>query len=425
MNQMLRSFFIISLCVFIASLQAQASDVLERYISVGFKQTSLKEALVVISQKGGFELSYNSHIIDSGKKISLITNNWTVRETLYEVLGEGYEFKSNGNYLILKKAKPQRKEIYGYVKDPSTGNRVANATVYDTKTLRSTTTDKNGYYKLQVKKATQIAITRVDYQDTVISISVQSPRLQRIEMQYDTVKQRKRFNLERTMDETLSKAERFFKATMDRWTAVNVADSIHRHFQISFLPKMGSNHKLSAKVVNDWSLNVLAGVSGGNRILEVGGLGNFTRGDMSGVQIGGLLNELWGNTRGVQIGGIYNKTGESLHGAQIGGVFNLSNEMSDGSGQVAGVFNHASEGRALYQFAGVVNKAEEVKGFQAAGVVNIAQEVSGVQAAAILKKKKKVKGVQIGLFNSAKEVDGLQIGLLNRSGKRVVPLFNW
>ncbi len=437
---MLRTSIKLFFLLLFISPQVRANDVLERYITVRFQQTSLKEALAEVAQKGGFQWSYNANIIDGGKKISLVTNKWTVRETLYEILGEGYDFKSNGNYLILKKRKSQSNEIYGFIKDPKTGERIANATVYDRKTLRATTTDESGYYALKVKSATEIAVTRLNYQDTVFSITAESPRLQQIALQYDSTPVRTPFNLEKTVDIATSKASEFFKASLEKWNAVNVPDSLHRVFQFSVLPKIGSNHNLSGKVVNDWSINLLAGSFCGTRILEVAGIGNFTRQEMSGVQMAGMFNEMRGNADGAQVAGLYNRVSDTLSGIQLAGGTNYARVLMGTNIQIAGAVNHARNGVSVCQIAGAVNNAKQIEGVQVAGAVNNSQKVNGIQMAGAVNRAKevngfqiagavniarKVNGVQIGLFNSAKELDGFQIGLINRSGRRVLPFFNW
>jgi hypothetical protein len=398
----------------------RASDVLERHIVVRFWQTPLKEALTTVAQKAGFEWSYNANLIDGSRKISLVANDWTVRETLFELLGDGYEFKSTGNYLILKKRKKSDDRIYGYIKDPGTGLRVAHATVYDRKTLRATTTDSNGYYQLRAPVNAQIAVTRLNYRDTFFAVQSQHSRLQKIELHVSPAP-----NPIQSGASLKTETERFFKAAIDKWNEVNVPDSLHRRYQVSFLPNLGTNHNLSAKVINDWSLNFLAGTSLGNRKLEVGGIGNFTQKDMSGVQAGGIFNALRGNVNGVQVAGIFNLAGDTVRGAQIAGIFNFTRHAVAPSIQAAGVFNDALEGTVAIQVAGVANHATQVKGLQAAGAVNVADSVEGIQVAAVVNKSRKVKGIQLGLFNSAKELQGIQIGLINRSGGRVLPLVNW
>ncbi len=153
MNQILKTICLLLFCC----PGLYAADVLERRIDVRFQQIPLKEALATVAQKAGFEWSYNANLVDASRKISLIANDWTVRETLYELLGDGYDFKPNGQYLILKKRKKPAERLSGYLKDQGTGQRVVNATVYDRRTLRATTTDSNGYYELRVKKSKRCA----------------------------------------------------------------------------------------------------------------------------------------------------------------------------------------------------------------------------------------------------------------------------
>jgi len=400
-----------------------AAEILERHIDVRFQQTPLKEALAIVARKGGFEWSYNANIVDGTKRISLVANDWTVRETLYELLGDGYEFKPNGQYLILKKRKKPKEQLSGYIKDAS-GQRVANATIYDRRTLRATTTDSNGYYELRVKKSTQITIARLNYRDTIFPVTSTSPRFQKVDLQVDNTPIKHGLTLEENLQKAATQIERLFQVSLEKWNALNVPDSLHRHYQVGFLPKLGTNHTLSSKVVNDWSLNILAGTSLGNRRFELGGIGNFTRKNMTGVQVGGVFNELRGNASGLQIAGIYNVS-DTLQGVQVAGMVNKAQQTRDLAIQVAGLLNKADGGKMLVQIGGISNRAGQVNGLQMAGLINAVDTIEGLQVAGLLNRARKVKGLQFGLFNSARELHGLQIGLLNRSGRRVLPFFNW
>ncbi len=407
------------------SMPARATEVLERKIDVVFRQTPLKEALGIIAREAGFEWSYNANILDGSRKTSLSANDWTVRETLYEILGEGYEFKQNGNYLILKKRKKPPEQLSGYVKDPESGKRLANATVYDRQTLRATTTDSNGYYELKVKKNTEIVVALLDYRDTIFPVTRETPRFQKIELAVIPAPKPRARPLDETLQMAASQAEQFFRATLEKWNALNVQDSLHRRYQVSFLPILGTNHTLSAKVVNDWSFNILAGTSLGSRRLEVAGISNFTRQYVSGVQVAGVFNELHGDLLGLQVAGIYNRCGKTLNGIQVGGILNRTRMVTGVASQFAGIANHAGQGQVQVQIAGIENTAELVEVLQVAGIVNTADSVRGLQVAGIANRARKVRGIQIGLFNSAQEMKGLQIGLINRSGRRVLPLLNW
>jgi hypothetical protein len=108
-----------------------AGDVLTRPINVSFYQTPIKEAMTQIAQKGGFEWSYNANILDANKKVTLISKNKTIGETLHALFGTEYTFKQSGNYLILKKVKKPQERMIGYISDPKTGQKLSNVTVYD------------------------------------------------------------------------------------------------------------------------------------------------------------------------------------------------------------------------------------------------------------------------------------------------------
>lgn len=401
-----------------------AADVLERHISVEFRQAPLKEALDEVARQGQFEWSYHAGIIKGAQPVSLSARNWTVRETLYALLGDQYDFRSNGNYLILKKRRRPPEALSGYVTDPATGRRLANATVYDRRTLRAATTDENGFYQLKkVDRRAEIVVAKLGYRDTILQISSASPRFQKIDLRTVEIPAdtpRVSFFLQ-----TTSRIERFFSATLDRWNAMNVPDSLHRRFQLSLLPSVGTNRGLSGKVANDVSINLLAGHSRAVHTVEVAGLGNFTREEVQGVQMAGLFNRLRGDNRGVQIAGIANAVADSLTGMQVGGVSNSAKYVAGFPLQVAGLVNTARNGQHFGQVAGLVNSTDSLAGFQIAGLVNRSAETRGVQIAGVYNRSRRMKGIQIGLVNSTNELQGAQIGLINRSGRRWMPVFNW
>ena len=86
---------------------------------------------------------------------------------LREMLGEEYVIKSNGQYLILKRQKQAKSEVSGVIRATNSGERLANVTIYDRKTLRATTTDSSGYYQSKVKKNTELVVVRLGYRDTI------------------------------------------------------------------------------------------------------------------------------------------------------------------------------------------------------------------------------------------------------------------
>ena len=408
----------------------QATDVLERSIRVRFEQTPLKTALAEIARQGGFEWSYNAGILDENRRVSLVAEGWTVRETLVYLLGDDYTFRQNGEYLILKKHRKPKQRLSGYISDRNTGQRMANVTVYDRKTLRSATTNQHGYYELPVTPRSEIVVSKLTYRDTVLQVNSQTPRLVKLDLRADSLPQKHAPSFSEQLDRISVRMEGFFVRSSQKVNAFNVRDSLHRHFQLSFLPGLGTNHRLSGSVINDWSLNVLAGYSRGNRMAELGGLGNIARenvsgfqgaglfniagGDLQGVQAAGLFNNLGRNAKGLQLAGLYNYAGQLAHGAQFSGLVNIAANSRPAGLQAGGLFNAAPRGRIGAQLAGLGNHARHAR-FQAAGVLNTADSISGCQISGLINRGGFVRGAQIGLINIAGEIHGVQIGLINLS----------
>jgi hypothetical protein len=448
------------LILLITSIAAHATDVLSRRIDIAFADITLKSALDKVAQRGQFECSYNPVIIETQRSVSINANDLTVREVLYKLLGDKYQFKVNGNYVIIVKAPKTRKEVSGYLRDPVSGERVANATVYDKRTLRATTTDSSGYYELKTKRSADIVVTRLGYRDTTLQVTSQSPSFQQITiapipMQSNEIPQRK-FYIWKINENTPSGLEALFRAKIDEWHLFNVPDTLHRRFQISLLPYAGTNHTLSGKVENDFSINIIAGHSAGVRFFEAGGIGNFTRRRVSGLQLAGVFNFVQGSCKGVQGAGLFNVVEDTLGGVQLAGAVNYATHSNRGSIQAAGLFNYSTTnepgniqvsgfanlnlfGPSIIQAASTINAAYAISGVQLAGTFNYAQKVEGAQLSGclnatnelrgvqigLINHAKKARGVQIGVFNNSKDFKGLQIGLINRSGRRVLPIFNW
>jgi hypothetical protein len=407
-----RFFFVFLSIVF--SFSVSATEILSRKISIILPEMLLKNALDEVAKTANFECSYNPNILEKRPKVRLSVQNWTVREVLLAVLGDDFEFKTSGNYLIIKKQKTTKNELSGILRDPKTGERVANATVFDRRTLRATTTDSSGFYKIKVKKSSEIVVAKLGFRDTIFTVTSSSPRFQKIEISRAPTLPKPatdpRFS-KKIIRKSTSELESFFAATVNKYHDLNVPDTLRRRFQLSIFPKIGTNHVLDGKVENNISINIVAGQSAGVRKLELGGLGNFTRKKMRGAQFGGAFNVVKGRVSGLQMAGFFNLAGDTLNGAQFAGFANMAKYSHKFGFQAAGFGN--------------ILKNNHSTGVQLAGCFNLADEINGLQMAGLFNHAKKIRGLQIGIFNSKKSKSGFQIGILNRSGRRVLPIFNW
>lgn len=210
-----------------------------------------------------------------------------------------------------------------------------------------------------------------------------------------------------------------------------------RPFQFTFLfPPLSTNGAKNARIVNDVSLNLFLGVSGGVEAFEAGLFLNIDQYYMHGVQLAGFGNTVGGDVSGAQVAGIYNLSGAHAQGFQGAGLVNVSSRGLNGA-QVAGLVNVAGSGVSGFQGAGLVNVAgRNVKGAQVAGLVNVAGDsLEGFQGAGFVNvADRATKGVQAagfgnvigggathfqgaGFFNVAEEVKGAQVaGFVNVAG---------
>jgi hypothetical protein len=391
--------FLLMLCCYIPGF-SQQSTLLEKRISISAKEEPLPSFLNRLSKEVGGVFSYSPSTIDVSKNISGNFSDQTCREVLEEVFEGSINYKQKGVYIILTPAPPSEKEITisGYVVDEKSGERIKNATVYNPITLQSSTTDEFGFFQFQVKNPAeenfQLIVNKKDYSDTIIVESKKS-RFQKIFLKSEG---EETSPIVRSLTEPMKNFWAWTTNSVGYTNIENIQDTLTRGFQASFVPFVGTNRKISGSVVNDFSLNVLGGFSGGTNKAEIGGLFNINRRNVQYFQAAGLFNQVGGAVKGMQVAGITNINLDSVKGFQVAGVGNFS------KGPVIGM-----------QTAGVLNiVTSDVQGIQLAGVTNYTHhDVRGGQISSILNIARNVKGFQLGLLNYSDSISGTPIGLIS------------
>jgi hypothetical protein len=207
----------------------------------------------------------------------------------------------------------------------------------------------------------------------------------------------------------------------------NTQDGEERHstVQVSFFPPLGTNGTRSGLYTNDFSFNILAGVSRNERAFALAGLANVIRGNATGFQLAGLANYTGGEGRAMQLAGLANIVRGDHTGLQWSGLANTSDNLN--GFQIAGLTNITSDMTGV-QIAGLANIAGDVDGFQLSGLFNVAKKVCGVQFASLVNVAEE-SDYPIGLVNIIKEGEmGIAVAyneigtasLTFRSGGRVM-----
>lgn len=439
----MRKFYFILLSALACSFYSvgQQNPILERSVSISASNEKIPSVLNRIGQTAGFSFSYNSAIIDSNQEISLEATNQTVRSILNEIFSASMNYKEKGHYLILTRATPAPVKnniivvvINGYVQDESTGEKISNASVYDKQTLTSAVTDDFGYFKLKLEKKTDsisISVSKKNYRDTLVSIT--APSNQYLTISINPIKQDSVVITAQTKPaDTISvaKKEMLSLPYESEPNVQNISDTLHEFVQVSFLPFLGTNGRLSGNVVNDYSINFLGGYSLGTREIELGFFFNLDRGDVSWLQIAGFGNAVGGKVYGIQAAGFVNVNGDeteavqlagfantnlgNTRGVQVAGLANTNLGKMNGV-QVAGFSNVTSMPSQGVQVAGFGNvQIGDYVGSQFAGATNIATEkITGSQISVLFNHGKEVRGTQIGLINYADTLGGVPIGLIS------------
>ena len=104
----------------------------------------------------------------------------------------------------------------------------------------------------------------------------------------------------------------------------NIRDTLYRKFQFSVVPFVGTNHKLSGNVINDFSVNLFGGYALGVKEFEIGRVLNISLGDVDGAQFAGIFNSVGGKMNKMQMAGILNMNRDSVNGYQFAGAINLN-----------------------------------------------------------------------------------------------------
>lgn len=426
---------------------------LERSVSLELTGQSTEEALLLLEPEANVSFAYRSDLVRSDDHLQRSYTGKTVREILDDLFQGSLEYREKGNYIILKAAtvqKPTEIVSEGYVIDVLSNKKVPYASIYDSTSLEATVSDEYGFYSMTLTKQPSIELkaSKYGYRDTSVSLNssggTQNIYLMPTEALINRAKDSVEFE-EKVRRVPLIKLSEEQKATIE-----NIRENFQKKAQVSLLPIVGTNGVMSPSTTVDYSFNVLGGLNGGVRVLEIGGIFNTVWDTVKYVQIAGVFNAVGGPQYGVQLGGVANLNASSFEGAQIAGTINLTQGpfhgfQSAGIGngvfgkftgvQMGGIASYAGEesevvqinGIASYvrknskgaQISGIANVAEKnFRGTQVAGISNYARDgFVGSQFSGIVNVAGKMTGSQLGFININDSINGVPFGFISFSRK--------
>ncbi|MCC8423477.1 carboxypeptidase-like regulatory domain-containing protein [Mucilaginibacter sp. UR6-11] len=372
-----------------------------------------------IAQNGNFNFAYNNRVIPADSMVSVAGYNGTLYNFLSQLLGEDYELKEVPGYIILRHAlnrlsvvayieKDQSDQlmIKGHVSDVNTKKDLNQVSIYEKNLLISALTDEQGNFAVKIKNwsgSVVLTASKDNYRDTslhllqtvVINLKVKKKRYK-----YDPAEKDNRQKLERGFS-------RFFITSKQKIQDLNLGGLFaYSPYQVSLTPGLSSRGMYNSQVIDNLSLNLIGGYTAGVQGVELAGVFNIDRNDVSFLQAAGAFNITGGNLKGIQLAGVYNQVLNNANGIQMAGALNKTHNFSGG-----------------VQMAGLANMSDSSKGFQLAGLFNQSKTVAGSQIATLVNHANKVKGFQFGLINLADSSD-YSIGLINlvKNGKKSLAL---
>ena len=145
--------------------------------------------------------------------------------------------------------------------------------------------------------------------------------------------------------------------------------------------------------------------------IDFGGLATLTRDTTVGLVVGGLGNFSFGDIYGLRVTCGLNYTEKSVWGADIG-LLGVRDTLTGLDVNLLGSFQQQNCG---LQVSGLANFAKvKSHGVNIAGIANIADKAYGLQLALVFNMTKELHGTQIGLINYTEDCpSGFQIGIVN------------
>ncbi len=406
------------LFIFNSGIYAQ---LLNKEISISYQDKSIPDILQQLEETQDLRFSYNPDILPD-RLVSGDFDQVQVRAVLDEMLGANAEYKIRGSYIIIQSVgrelpKKEKYQFSGEIVDAVTGKKLPYTTVYEVDKLTSSLTDNRGNFAIAFstnRQIAHIAISKENYQDTVIKIDRRNPFPRTLKLRPLNFKFEAGERFASAITEHSTVASLFVsKKTKENTRNVDLEET--RVFQLSFIPGLSTNGQLNSRVYNQISINMISGYANGLAGAEIGGVVNIIREDVYGAQISGFSNITGGASRGTAISGFINTNRADVTGLQMAGFMNVTGAMLTGS-QIGGFMNHSDSVKGV-QAGGFLNNGGVVKGAQIGGFTNISKDINGTQISGFSNHAKNVKGFHLsGFYNGSKHLNGIQIaGFMNRA----------
>ncbi len=177
------------LCIyFSASAQGSQSDIFSDKVILPAQRTTVYKALNQLTDSIGYLFAYDSRLVDSDKKIRLQAQTVSLKQALYQILGDtSYVFKVFDNHILIhaKKRADQAElkqktddqmvsVLSGRVLDSQTRNPIPYVTVGISQLALGTITNQEGFFQLKIPtdSVVSISLMHLGYKSREVPVSL-------------------------------------------------------------------------------------------------------------------------------------------------------------------------------------------------------------------------------------------------------------
>lgn len=123
-------------------------SLLDKEINFKTQQTSIPDALFLLSEQTNLTISFDSAIFPKNKKIS-INETASIESILSQCLKDYHiQYELDGKTILLQAKQRIKLTLSGYIEDASTGEKLIGANVYHPKSGKGTSSNEYGFFSL-------------------------------------------------------------------------------------------------------------------------------------------------------------------------------------------------------------------------------------------------------------------------------------
>ncbi len=183
-----RGLIVLLILLFQSMLVLGQSNIEKRQIIIDSETNTIEKLFAKIKNDLGIEIGYSSNEIDVSRKINIPSGNTELGKIMEEIFPEDtFRILWKNDKVLIKKIRRDSgnaNQIFGYVIDAESGEKLLGATIYDSNSQTGVSTNNYGYFSLATfGENADLTIRYLGYQNQEIKIEHTKDTLVNITLQ--------------------------------------------------------------------------------------------------------------------------------------------------------------------------------------------------------------------------------------------------